>query len=74
LSSVTTVGVDLAKQARHQLTEAQLLTEAIAFPPDISAAKSRHEVAGRLGLGATALVTSIVAPMPAQTASGLTLV
>ena len=27
--------------ALHQLTKAQLLTEAIAFPPDMSAAKSR---------------------------------
>ena len=55
--------------ALHQLTKAQLLTEAIAFPPDMSAAKSRREVGGRLGLGAAALVTSIVAPMPAQAAS-----
>ena len=57
--------------ALHQLTKAQLLTEAIAFPPDMSAAKSRREVAGRLGLGAAAFVTSIVAPMPAQAASYL---
>jgi Coenzyme PQQ synthesis protein D (PqqD) len=57
--------------ALHQLTKAQLLTEAIAFPPDMSAAKSRREVAGRLGLGAAALVASIVAPMPAQAASCL---
>ena len=56
--------------ALHQLTKAQLLTEAIAFPPDISVAKSRREIAGRLGLGAAAFVTSIVAPMPAQAASG----
>ena len=55
--------------ALHQLTKAQLLTEAIAFPPDMSAAKSRREVAGRLGLGAAAVVASIVAPMPAQAAS-----
>jgi Coenzyme PQQ synthesis protein D (PqqD) len=57
--------------ALRQLTKAQLLTEAIAFPPGMSAAKSRREVAGRLGLGlgAAALVTSIVAPMPAQAAS-----
>ncbi len=55
--------------ALHQLTKAQLLVEAIAFPPDMSAAKSRREVAGRLGLGAAAFVTSIVAPMPAQAAS-----
>jgi coenzyme PQQ synthesis protein D (PqqD) len=57
--------------ALHQLTKAQLLTEAIAFPPDMSAAKSRREVAGRLGLGAAAFVTSIVAPMPAQAQSCL---
>ena len=55
--------------ALHQLTKAQLLTEAVAVPPDMSAAKSRREVAGRLGLGAAAFVTSIVAPMPAQAAS-----
>jgi hypothetical protein len=57
--------------ALHQLTKAQLLTEAIAFPPEMSAAKSRREVAGRLGmgLGAAAFVASIVAPMPAQAAS-----
>jgi Coenzyme PQQ synthesis protein D (PqqD) len=52
--------------ALHQLTKAQLLTEAIAFPPEMSAAKSRREVAG---LGAAAFVTSIVAPMPAQAQS-----
>ena len=57
--------------ALHQLTKAQLLTEAIAFPPDMSAAKSRREIGGRLGLGAAAFVTSIVAPMPAQAASCL---
>jgi Coenzyme PQQ synthesis protein D (PqqD) len=55
--------------ALHQLAKAQLLTEAIAFPPDISAAKSRREIGGRLGLGAAALVASIVAPMPAQAQS-----
>jgi hypothetical protein len=55
--------------ALHQLTKAQLLTEAIAFPPDMSAAKSRREIGARLGLGAAAVVTSIVAPMPAQAAS-----
>jgi Coenzyme PQQ synthesis protein D (PqqD) len=57
--------------ALHQLTKAQLLTEAIAFPPDMSAAKSRREIGGRLGLGAAAFVTSIIAPMPAQAASCL---
>jgi hypothetical protein len=55
--------------ALHQLTKAQLLTEAIAFPRDMSAAKTRREIGGRLGLGAAALVASIVAPMPAQAAS-----
>jgi Coenzyme PQQ synthesis protein D (PqqD) len=55
--------------ALHQLTKAQLLTEAIAFPSDMSAAKSRREIGARLGLGAAAFVTSIVAPMPAQAAS-----
>ena len=54
--------------ALHQLTKAQLLTEAIAFPPDMSAAKSRREIGARLGLGAAAVVASIVAPMPAQAA------
>jgi hypothetical protein len=57
--------------ALHQLTKAQLLTEAIAFPPDMSAARSRREVWARLGLGAAAFVTSIVAPMPAQAVSCL---
>ena len=42
--------------ALHQLTKAQLLTEAIAFPPDMSAAKSRREIGARLGLGAAAVV------------------
>jgi Coenzyme PQQ synthesis protein D (PqqD) len=55
--------------ALHQLTKAQLLTEAVAFPPDMSAAKSRREAGARLGLGAAAFVTSIVAPMPAQAIS-----
>jgi hypothetical protein len=58
--------------ALHQLTKAQLLTEAIVFPSELSAAKNRREVAGRLGLGAAALVTSIVAPVPAQAASCVT--
>ena len=55
--------------ALHQLAKAQLLSEAIAFPADMSAAKSRREVGARLGLGAAAFVTSIVAPMPAQAQS-----
>ena len=37
----------------------------------MSAARSRREVGARLGLGAAAFVTSIVAPMPAQAASCL---
>ena len=35
--------------ALHQLMKARLLTEAIAFPPDMSAAKNRREIAGRWG-------------------------
>jgi hypothetical protein len=71
-TSVVAIAAALAEDERavwlalHQLTKAQLLTEAIAFPPDMSAAKSRREVAGRLGLGAAAFVASIVAPTPAQ--------
>ncbi len=56
--------------ALHQLTKAQLLTEAIVFPPDMSGAKSRREIGARLGLGTAAVVASIVAPMAAQAASG----
>jgi Coenzyme PQQ synthesis protein D (PqqD) len=55
--------------ALHQLAKAQLLTEAIAFPADMSVAKSRREIGARLGLGAAAFVTRIVAPLPAQAAS-----
>ena len=78
-TSVAAIAAALGEDERavwlvlHQLTKAQLLTEAIAFPPEMSAAKSRREVAGRLGLGAAAFVTSIVAPMPAQAASCLPL-
>jgi hypothetical protein len=57
--------------ALHQLTKAQLLPEAIAFPPDISAAKNHREIGTRLGLGAAAFVASIVAPIPAQAQSCL---
>jgi len=42
------------------LTKSQLLTEAIALPPEMTTAKSRREIAGRLGLGAAAFVASIV--------------
>ena len=55
--------------ALHQLMKAQLLREAIAFPPDMTVAKSRREIGARLGLGAAAFVTSIVAPLPAQAVS-----
>jgi hypothetical protein len=74
-TSVATIAAALGEDepavwlALHQLTKAQLLTEAIAFPPDLSAAKSRRDIAGRLGWGAAALVTSIIAPMPAQAQS-----
>jgi hypothetical protein len=57
--------------ALHQLTKARLLMEAIPFPPDMRAAKSRREIGARLGLGAAVFVTSIVAPMPAQAQSCL---
>ena len=74
-TSVAAIAAALSEDERavwlalHQLTKAQLLTEAIALPPDISAAKSRREIGSRLGLGAAAFVTSLVAPMPAQAAS-----
>ena len=55
--------------ALHQLTKAQLLTEAIELPRDMTADMSRREIGGRLGLGAAAVVASVVAPMPAQAAS-----
>src|SRR5277367_5132437 len=71
-TSVAGIAVALGEDERsvwlalHQLAKAQLLTEAIAVPPDMSAAKSRREVARRLGLGAAAFVTSIVAPTAAH--------
>ena len=74
-TSVAEIAAALGEEERavwlalHQLTKAQLLTEAVALPPDMSGAKSRREIAGRLGLGAAAFVTSIVAPLPAQAAS-----
>src|SRR5271169_2813564 len=47
--------------ALHQLTKAQLLTEAIAFPPDMRTGKTRRQIAGQLGRGAAvAAVSSIV--------------
>jgi hypothetical protein len=76
-TSVTDIATALSEDepavwlALHQLTKAQLLTEAIAFPPDMSAAKSRREIGARLGFGAAAFVTSIVAPLPAHAASCL---
>jgi hypothetical protein len=75
-TSVAAIAAQLSEDERavwlalHQLTKVQLLTEAIAFPPDMTAAKSRREIGARLGLGAAGFVTSIVAPMPAQAASG----
>jgi Coenzyme PQQ synthesis protein D (PqqD) len=77
-TSVVEIAAELGEDERavwlalRQLTKAQLLTEAIVFPPDVSAAKSRREIGARLGLGAAAFVTSIIAPMPAQAASCLT--
>jgi hypothetical protein len=77
-TSVAAIAAALGEEERavwlalHELTKAQLLTEAIALPPDMSSAKSRRVVAGRLGLGAAAAVASIVAPMPAQAQSCLT--
>jgi hypothetical protein len=55
--------------ALHQLTQSQLLTEAIALPPEMTTAKSRREIAGRLGLGAAAFVASIVVSTTAAHAS-----
>jgi Coenzyme PQQ synthesis protein D (PqqD) len=55
--------------ALHQLAKSQLLTEAIAFPPEMTTAKSRRQIAGQLGLGAAAFVTSIVAPTAAHSFS-----
>ena len=55
--------------ALHQLTKSQLLTEAVALPPDMTKAKSRREIAGQLGLGAAAFVTSIVVSTTAAHAS-----
>ena len=47
--------------ALHQLTKSQLLTEAIALPPDMRTGKTRRQIAGQLGLGAAvAAVSSIV--------------
>jgi Coenzyme PQQ synthesis protein D (PqqD) len=55
--------------ALHRLNKSKLLVDEIALPPDMRSGKTRREVAGRLGLGAAAFVTSIVVPMPAQAAS-----
>jgi hypothetical protein len=47
--------------ALHRLNQSKLLTEAIAFPPDMRTGKTRREIAGQLGLGAAvAAVSSIV--------------
>src|SRR5271170_3404944 len=56
--------------ALHQLTKSQLLTEAIALPPEMTTAKSRREIAGRLGLGAAAFVASIVVTTAAHASCG----
>ena len=56
--------------ALHQLMKSQLLTEAIAIPPDMSTAKSRREIAGRLGLGTAAFVASIAVPTAAHASCG----
>jgi hypothetical protein len=67
VTSVAAIAAALRKDERaiwlalHQLTKAQLLAEVVSFPPDMSAAKSRREIAECLGLGAAAFVTSIVA-------------
>ena len=55
--------------ALHHLTKSQLLTEAIALPPEMTTAKSRREVTRRLGLGAAAFVASIVVSTTAAHAS-----
>jgi hypothetical protein len=55
--------------ALHNLTQSQLLTEAVALPPDMTTAKSRREITRRLGLGAAAFVTSIVVSTTAAHAS-----
>ena len=55
--------------ALHQLTKSQLLTEAIALPPEMRTAKSRRGIAGQLGLGAAAFVASIVVSTTAAHAS-----
>jgi hypothetical protein len=57
--------------ALHRLTKAQLLTEAIALPPDMRTGKTRREIAGQLGLGAAvAAVSSIVMTTAAHAGSG----
>ena len=57
--------------ALHQLTKSQLLTEAVALPPDMTTAKSRREITRRLGLGAAAFVASIAVSTTAAHASCL---
>src|SRR5271170_1954364 len=56
--------------ALHQLNKSKLLVEEIALPPTMRTGKSRREVARRLGLGAAAFVTSIVAPTAAHASCG----
>src|SRR5271154_4680372 len=57
--------------ALHQLTKAQLLTEAIAFPPDMRTGKTRRQIAGQLGRGAAvAAVSSTVMTTAAHASCG----
>jgi hypothetical protein len=71
-TSVADIAAELGEDERavwlvlHQLTKSQLLTEAIALPPDMTTAKSRREITRRLGLGAVAFVASIVVPTAAH--------
>src|SRR5271156_613352 len=57
--------------ALHQLTKSQLLTEAIALPPDMRTGKTRRQIAGQLGRGAAvAAVSSIVMTTAAHASCG----
>jgi hypothetical protein len=57
--------------ALHRLNQSKLLTEAIAFPPDMRTGKTRREIAGQLGLGAAvAAVSSIVMTTAAHASCG----
>ena len=52
--------------ALHQTDESAAADGSHRASADMSAAKSRREIGARLGLGAAAVVASIVAPMPAH--------